>query len=233
MVVNTPETYWKLLDRPLKEISGCKTVYTGIPSPWLNGVIGGVAEEMDQVLRYFYEKDVPFTWWQLESAKNAPALEHFGKSDGMELKLSTLEKPLKRELQVECVSDERALIEFVRTLMQAYEAPDELFDPIFELFSNAGFEMPRLHFIGRMEGEAVSVCSLYIDEDQVASLFNVGTPEPKRKKGYATQLVHEALYYAKEHGLKSSALTSFPDAANIYKRLGYTTSVKFDIFIKK
>lgn len=227
-----PELYWKLLNKEFVEISGCKTIYTGIPSPWLNGVMGGTPKDINAPLRYFAEKNIPFCWWGTDVTKIPPGLDYFGKSQGMQCNLTTLKAPSRSDLQITCVSDTETLIEFLEVLMQAYSAPHEILDPLLKLFLEAGFTHPRLHFIGKVDGKAVSVCSIYIDNDKVASLFNVGTPEIYRGKGYASNLVGAALSHVQQLEVHYAALTAFPEAINLYTRLGFAQTHSFDIFIK-
>lgn len=107
-----------------------------------------------------------------------------------------------------------------------------MLESLLELFLSAGYTFPRLHFIGKIDGVPVSVCSLYIDEDKVASLFNVGTPEMYRGKGYASALVSAALTHVQQLDVRFAALAAFPEALNLYIRLGFIPTHSFDIFIK-
>lgn len=227
-----PELYWKLLNKPLVEISGCKTIYTGIASPWLNGVMGGTPKDINSLICYFAEKNTPYSWWASDLNSIPPGLDYFGKSQGMECNLSTLKTSQKSDLEVTCVSDTATLLEFLEVLMQAYDAPHEILDSLLRLFLDAGYTFPRLHFIGKIDGIAACVCSLYIDEDKVASLFNVGTPALYRGKGYASTLVRAALTHVQQLDVRHAALTAFPEAINLYLRLGFTPTHAFDIFIK-
>ncbi len=231
-VKQNPELYWKLLNKPLVEISGCKTIYTGILSPWLNGLVTGSPEDASAVTDYFAQKNVPYSWWVDGASKKPAGLDYFGRSEGMELDLTALSTLSCSNVELELVARKETLEEFVLVLLNAYDAPNELFAPILALFLEAGFTYPRLHFIGRVEGEPVSICSIYIDEDKACSLYNVGTSHANRSKGYATELITKALYHAYQLGAKYSALTSFPKALNLYKRLGFKASYSFDIFLK-
>ncbi len=234
-VMKNPELYWKLLNKPLFEISGCKTIYTGINSPYLNGVKSGTANDVAAVCEYF--KQVPFTWIMDPNSENRQNVADFGveyvcDSHGMQFDLQLLPKVNENQLVIECVKNDRSLKDFLEVLMQAYEAEPAIYKQIFALFSQAGLDFPRQHLIGRDNGRAVSVCSLFFDEDNVASLFNVGTIPSDRNKGYASALVLKALAYAKDMNATHSALTAFEHAVSVYERIGYKTTQKFAFFIK-
>lgn len=241
VVRKNPEIYWSLLKKPVSTLSGCRIVTSNVPSSWLNGVVGGVADNIDEVAEHFYSQGIPFSWWHEGDVapKNlSEALAHYnvhyqGEASGMELDLKKC--PSKSNIlhfTVERVLDEASLKEFIEVLIKAYEAPEGLFESVFTLFNQASFTLPACHFIGRYNEKAVSVGSFYIDEKSaVASLFNIATLEAHRCKGYASQLVLEGLEFAKLHGAQHAALAGLEHAVDMYKRLGFEKVCSFQLFM--
>lgn len=233
------EIYWKMLKKRSKELSGCKVVSTGIASPWLNGVISGVAADIDLIVESFKKSNTPFCWWsdcRQEPASLMQDLEKrglifAGAFEAMTLDLEKMRPAMTSELQVEIVSSKEHLLRYMQLLCEVYEAPSEVFEPALALFDTAGFSHPTYHFMGLLDGQVVTVGSLYLDETGVASVFNMGTREAYRKKGYASQALSSALQQLIHKNAKSSELIATPEGVNLYQRLGYEKQGPFHVYM--
>lgn len=233
------EIYWKMLKKSSQQLSGCKIVHTGIASPWLNGVIAGVADDVDQIIDSFKKSHTPFCWWsdcRQESATLMQDLEKrglifAGAFESMTLDLEKMRHAQKKELQVEIVSSTESLAPFMKVLCEVYEAPDEVYKPALELFASAGLSHPTYHFMGLLDDQVVTVGSLYLDEMGVASVFNMGTLAAYRKKGYASQALSHALQKLSPEEAKSSELIATPEGINLYQGLGYEKQGPFHLYM--
>lgn len=237
-IKRNPTIYWDMLKQPVLELSGCKIVHTGIQSPWLNGVVDKVADDIDLVINYFKERNTPFCWWSdcecepagFRDALSAHEMISLGEFTGMSLDLNQITAPSQHELKVELVSSYESLKAFITVLMQVYEADPSIFENTTKLFWNAGVQPPTYHFLGKVDEIAVTVGSFYVDSDGVASVFNMGTLAAYRKRGFASHLLKTALQRV-EQLATSSSLIATPEAVAMYRRMGYSSVNKFQLYM--
>ena len=240
-IKKNPLLYWDMFKYSPQVLAGCKIINSGIQSPWLNGVVGGTSTNPSEIVRYFQERNTPFSWWSecseepsdLRQNLESLGLHCEGPILGMGLELENIPTLATiSDFQVERVDSDLKLQEFVTCLMQVYGAPSELYSATMNLFSHAGFtDEARFHFIGKYQGKSVSVGSLFVDSDAVASVYNMGTLESHRKMGFASALLLHALTQVKELGARYSALTATCDGKNVYQRLGYTPYNSFHLYM--
>jgi ribosomal protein S18 acetylase RimI-like enzyme len=240
------EIYWQLLKTPIVERGDCKWVDTGIATPWLNGVISAdlreenAAAAIQALAEYFDEKKTPFSWW-MESS-NQPSnfageaqkwgIESVGVFEGMILNGEDLKDlPRLENLKIQVVSSTESLRSFVEVLIRSYEADLAIAPAVEELFKKAGLNFPIFHFLGKENGQPVTVGSLFVEGD-TAGIYHVGTVPEARNRGYASYLTYTALKHAQYHGCKASFLTSTPMANQIYHRLGYQTVNAFNFYVR-
>lgn len=235
-----PQIYWDMLKWPTQTLSGCTIVYTGISSPWLNGVVGGSPQNVEAIVTYFTEKKVPFSWWfektneskSLQSELEKQEMMLLGEFSGMTLSLQNLACTQDSPLNVELVSSKSSLSQFMDVLLEVYEGPKEIAEAATQLFFQAGLQAPNYHFLGKVDAIPVSVVSLYVDTEGVASVYNMGTIAKERKKGYASYLMQCALQTVIQSQAKSSALIATPEGVALYKRLGYQSHTPFHLYMK-
>ncbi|WP_131781520.1 GNAT family N-acetyltransferase [Legionella gresilensis] len=76
------------------------------------------------------------------------------------------------------------------------------------------------HFTGFIK--KTPVCSLTLSiYDNSARLDDIATMPAYQKKGYATELIHAALYQASRLGIKTCFLEAATSGLNVYKRIGF------------
>lgn len=239
-IEKNPELYWDMLKCPRETLAGCQIVYTGIKSPWLNGVVSGIASNPSSIVEYFNERDTPFCWWSecdTEPESLAEVLEQqgmisLGEFVGMQIDSSSfVNRASTRDVKVELVSSDASLAKFLKVLMEVYEANESIFPSTYKVFSNAGLKHPVYHFVAKVEDAIVSIGSIYVDEHDVASVYNMGTLVQHRKKGYASALLQGMLEHLFKEKATSSALIATPDGVNFYRHLGYDGHKKFHLYM--
>lgn len=242
---NSQEIYWNKMKQPLIKMAKCGLVYTGISSPWMNGVVTTDLQEentypaIEMITNFYKTRHAPFSWWtdpaseppNFQKALRAFGGEFHGNFDGMILEFDALTRIIQEpsELAINLVSSNEDLNAFIDVLIQSYEAEAGVASAVKTLLMEAGLEFPVFHFLGKIAGIPVSVGSLFI-HDGMAGIYHVGTIPSVRKKGFATAIMREALKVAHFHGCKSSFLTSTPMANNIYSGLGYKTTASFRFY---
>ncbi|NWC90933.1 MULTISPECIES: GNAT family N-acetyltransferase [unclassified Pseudomonas] len=79
----------------------------------------------------------------------------------------------------------------------------------------------------------VVVCSLTLSMcEGVARLNDIGTEIAARGKGYATQLIHAALAYARALGARQCFLEATPAGVSLYRKLGFVRLFGYQAFFR-
>lgn len=131
-------------------------------------------------------------------------------------------------LDISVVGSDSDLSQFLDVFNEAYEMLEdgETTTPYGDSLVNAYNSPPDgveiKHFIGRHDGVAVSIASTYLAGD-VAGIYNVGTPEAERRKGYGTFLSQHAINYAVKARVRKLILQTDLDspAEKLYTKLGF------------
>jgi len=77
-------------------------------------------------------------------------------------------------------------------------------------------------FLGLLDGQPVATSALILS-DGVAGVYNVGTVEAQRKRGYGEALTWAAIAAGRAAGCATSILQASPLGRPVYERMGFTT----------
>jgi ribosomal protein S18 acetylase RimI-like enzyme len=104
------------------------------------------------------------------------------------------------------------------TAAAGFGAPEAIFEPIYapDVFALDGFAA----YVGRVGGEPVSTSIGYTVGDTVG-IFNVGTPEEHRGRGYGAAVTAAAARGGFANGAELAWLQSSAMGLSVYRRLGF------------
>jgi ribosomal protein S18 acetylase RimI-like enzyme len=76
------------------------------------------------------------------------------------------------------------------------------------------------HFLGRLDGEPVATCSLFLGAG-VAGIYDVGTLPEHRKRGIGAAITRAAVAEAAAAGYRMAILHSSALGMNMYRGIGF------------
>lgn len=226
-----------------------KRCLTGIPFPFLNGVLecsswkGSWDECITEQMDYFNKVNVPFAWFvdentnqELESALLRRGFTCPGVFQGV---IGMLDKPLPifprpEGYTFEQVKGDKALQEFNNLVCEVFNMQSpakEMYYSIMQADSQNSHPL-MFHWMARKEGKPVAAVTTLI-KDQMVSFWNGATLPELRRQGLSTTLRCIALENARKKGcrLGSSYLMSEALAFGVCSRLGYTSKWRFNVFV--
>lgn len=235
---------WKNLSVRLHHVSNCDILFSGVQSPYLNGVvkasledtdIGSIVKDVDKIFRL---EKLPYSWW-VDAANKPKSLEKALVDEGLKLEhefpgfslelkdLRVVEKPANVEtMRVKNVYD---LQVWSQIIGDVFDFPDT--KKYADLYIKNGLKGSFLHLVGRYNGMPVSTASaLY--EKNVMSIYNVATVPSARGLGIASYLIYELLKLGKERKEQSCALLSSSKSAHIFFKLGFKERLIYNFYVK-
>ncbi len=84
-------------------------------------------------------------------------------------------------------------------------------------------------FIGKEDGEAVSVSMLF-KQDEIAGIYMVGTLEEQRRKGWASKMTKIAMQKGNKLGCQFAILQATPAGRGVYEKLGWETWSEIEVW---
>lgn len=200
-------------------------VLTDVPIGFFSGIaMSDVTEaEVPEVLERIGAR--PFRWWispstrpvNLAEVLAAQGLHHTYDATGMAIDLRVpLDTALPPGLSIERVTE---LDEWARVLMDGFNRPESE-RPVWQsAYEQFGGEW--IHFVGRLEGEAVATTSLLECGNGLAGIYHVVTLPPARGRGVGRAITIAALQYAKERGAVQAALQASAMGLSVYRAIGF------------
>lgn len=222
-VHDTPELLWSM---------------TNVPFPIFNSIIRcklapeNVAPTIDDIITRGKSRNVPLLWWTCPSTSPAnigESLKAHGfvfEEDvpGMALDLQTLDKEISSPegFTMEMLQNADQLKEWRKPFAESFKMPEFAIDALLALFERISFveKQPYYHVIGRLNGQAVAVGSVFLGAG-VAGIYNIGTIPVARRKGIGSIITHALLQKAISEGYRISVLHSSPMGKSVYSKLGY------------
>lgn len=234
---------FKNAGKTIYENNECSYGVTGIQAALLNCVFEfpsqskNLKRHVHEVLDFFNNQNLPHSWW-LESSQlslelgqvlNENGLVMLGEFPGFCIDTSQIASPNKHasELIVELVETQQDYQKWSEVICSAFEFSDTVAEGYVKLFQQANDKFR--HFVGKINGKVVSTGTL-LCLGNVGYFYNLATLTSERNKGYATQVLHEALQLARASHVDHVGLISSPLAAPIYQRLGFQKVCSFNIF---
>jgi N-acetylglutamate synthase len=147
----------------------------------------------------------------------------------MTVSVDELAHPRVPGLEINRVQDKGGLAKAAAVSAATGGAPLEwmlaLFTP--ELLRLSGFAV----YLGRVEGEEVTVAMAYRTGSEVG-IFNVGTPPEHRRRGYGAAVTAHAVRSAFEEGADLGWLQTTKIGESVYRALGFRHVVKHFMLVR-
>lgn len=219
-----------------REEDGVARWHTAVAHPWFNGVISariqkdGDADLIQDTIAYFDSHGVAgFTWWIDPVVKGAgwedalvkAGLRREADTPGMAMDLKNLvAAPVPDGLSIRTVNDLPGFHAWCDSFVRGYGLPMEWETPLFDLLGEIGLSLPLRHYIGYLDGQAVSTSTLFLGAG-AAGIYNVATLPEARGKGIGAALTLAPLIEARDMGFRYGILQSSEMGFTVYRRLGF------------
>ena len=237
---NLFEWYRYLGNSPKAELHDSPEVtwlLTGIPTPFLNGVLRTQVEPdhadeiIEGTLAHFRSKTVTrLSWWvgpdtqptDLGRHLAAHGLTYIEGGPGMAVDLSALNEDLTTPsgLTIEHVRDTETLSKWACASIIGYGLPETSIDTWFDVFTGLGFELPLRNYVGILNGEPVATSELFVAAG-VAGIYVVATLPKARRQGIGAAMTLAPLREARALGYRIGILHSSPMGLGVYRWLGF------------
>lgn len=204
--------------------------------PWFNGVASTAAPGADEsaLIRetQAYYRAAGYgtmTWWlptmlaggDWDRQLRAHGFGYDESTPGMAIRLADLpESSLPPGLEIRPVEDAAALRDWCDTFVPGYGLPPGWHPALLRLMSELGLDLPIRHYLGRLNGETVSVSTLILGAG-VAGIQNVATLPGARGRGIGGALTLAPLRDARALGYQAGVLQSSAMGFNVYRGLGF------------
>ena len=221
----------------LHDDGACRWTLSHLPFPLFNSVVRARFQPetadaaIDERIRACSDRNVPMLWWTGPST--APAdlgnrLEQRGfvlePAVGMVGDIEYISAQASRAtVDIELVRDAATLATWSGVLCNAFGAPHTFGEVFADLAGAVGLEpsSPLRHFLGRVNGEAVATCSLFLGAG-VAGIYDVGTLPERRRRGIGAEITRAAIADAAASGYRIAILHSSALGAAMYRALGFS-----------
>lgn len=217
---------------------------TAVSHPWFNGVLcssppdHSAGQLIQDTLVYFRTHNIPaFTWWlepgidahSWEALMLASGFQFVASPPGMAAILANLPQQVSHpaDFTIQMVDNLQALDTWNEVFIRGYELPAEIKAPFYGLISSLGIELPVRYYLGLLDGQPVSTCTLFLSSG-VAGIYNVATLPQARRMGLGTAITLQALLTAREMGYKAGILQSSEMGFSVYTQLGFRNLCTMD-----
>lgn len=225
------------------------------PDPFRSVVVSARFAEEDadrriaEIAAAFEARGTGFLWWLAPFHRPAglgarlvrAGLQYEGKAPAMAMDLEALprDEALPPRLQVEPVTDEATLREFIQVLADEIAVADGEPNPaaahhaaLLEAIppTLAGEPVP-LRYLGRVEGRPVATSRIAIAAG-VAGLYAVTTLPAWRGRGIGRAMTLTALDAGRSIGLRIGVLQASDSGVPVYRRLGFRTIFDYEVYLR-
>ncbi len=122
---------------------------------------------------------------------------------------------------IEEVSDEAALSDFKRVLVEGYEIPEPMAAGWVQAALHSGIgRTPWRMYLGRLNGQPVAT-NMMFNGGGVASVYGVATVPSARGKGIGGAITLKPLIEARDMGYRYAVLFSTEMGVRVYERIGF------------
>lgn len=216
-----------------------QAVTSEIPIPVFNQILdaqldpSNLKESIAEIMAPFIEKNIVIIWKVWPSSQPDDLGEHlvefgfqqWGNAPGMLADLSQFSETLPAidGLRIERVLNDKQLKDWVIPLEESNEILRSRGHYFYEMFQEFGYspENPLQNYTGYLDDQPVTCGTLFIDQDNIAGIWNVGTIEKARRMGIGTAITQKMCLDASKRGCTYSTLVSSSQGLKVYQRLGY------------
>lgn len=200
-------------------------------------------DEISKIIQTYNNESVPFAWWYgfegqedtLEKQLKAHGLHQSEEELAMVLEENQFQMPNPIDaLDIQTVNTQEKLETFIKIICKLL--PDEA--KAIESYYHAAADYilsehsPMQLFIGLLDGQPASTCSVYPSE-HVAGIYDVITLPEYRGRKIATAMTGEAARYGFSTGADYVVLTATDTAKAVYEKMGFKSVKLFSVYIPK
>lgn len=236
--------FWSELNVDIDVTSEIVQISSNISHYYFNGIFKSqfsskkAPQIIQKTINYFKEHNLPFSWWthdrstpfDLGDQLEVHDLKYNGECLGMscDLSLVDISLPKPSKLVIELVSDKQMMEEYAAHIGDVFGIPQKYMKEYANLFIRRGFSQhqPFRHFLGKIHGKTVATSTLFM-QPHVAGIYNLSVIPEVRHLGIGVNMAHELMLNAQLMDCRIAVLQSFPEAANMYQRLGFEEICKF------
>ncbi len=234
--------YWGTKEREVKgsrikfiETEEYTITDSGIPFSMCNYVLKTnlpteqLEKKVEEVIKYFEEKKLPFIWHTGSQTKPASLTDlliskyNFSQLiiPGMYLNITQLKKGKEiKDLEIVKVEEKNQYEIWDDLAITTFNFPKEIAKGFYRHFLEHKNEGDQTAFIGYYKGKPVAV-SLVCFKQGVAGIYCVGTIKEARGKGIGTAITYAAVKEAQERGYEIVILHASEMGLNVYKKMGF------------
>lgn len=196
-----------------------------------------VGHHIDEVLRYFAQRRVPFLVYLHPSAMpkdlghhlERHGLRHWGVQDGMALQRLDPRVRTNHNVQVEIGRDASTLAKAAEIHADAYHLPPSAAEYMRSVMMTALYDPAVYIYLGRLHGIPAGSLIMVLKAG-VAGLYGLGTLPECRGHGVGSSLMVRAIFDASALGFRTAVLQAPPGAMRLYRRLGFETYFRVEIY---
>jgi GNAT superfamily N-acetyltransferase len=175
------------------------------------------------------DTDVPTASWEapLSELGFTPAAG----PPGMAIDLAMLQerRQVSADFRIATVEDPATLRDWIRAFIPGFGLPEAWSDPLHELVTGKGLDLPMRYYIGYLDGKPVATSSLFLGAG-VAGVYSVATLPEARGKGIGTAMTAAPLKDAREMGYRAGILEATAMGYPIYEKMGFRKLCSIDHF---
>jgi ribosomal protein S18 acetylase RimI-like enzyme len=192
-------------------------------------------EEIEQTIKYFSAKKLPFMWWTSAKLLEAKGFEFGGVLTGIALDIAKAipTKPkVSSDLKIEIVQSDVDVNIFNRLAASAFGMSATATEQWLELNASVMKQGEQVHFLGSLNGVPVGTVTLSVSVSS-AGIWNLATLPEYRRHGVGAALVHSALVEAKKRQYAQVMAILMPKAMawGLFTKLGFKEVCKFPFYV--
>lgn len=192
-------------------------------------------EEIDQTIKYFSAKNLPFMWWTSAKVLETKGFQFGGILTGIALDISQGIPPGPKttsDLKIEIVKSESELQSFTALAANAFAMNPKATEQWLILNDSVMKKGEQVHFIAYLNNVPVGTTTLSVSSSS-AGIWNLATALEYRKHGIGSALVHAALVEAKKRQYEQVMAILMPKglAWGLFTKLGFKAVCEFPFYV--
>ncbi len=218
-------------------------VASGISYPLLNFVARPrfdhrrAHSRIEAIARYFAARQTPYLIYVHPSATprnlgdllERCGLRHWGVQEGMALQRLDPKVRGSHDVQVEVARDAGTLLKAAEVYADAYHLPPGAGEYMRSVMMTGLYDPAVYIYLARLQGMPAGSLMMVLKVG-VAGLYGLGTIPECRGRGVGTSLMLRAIFDASALGFRTAVLQAPPGAVRLYRRLGFETFFRVEIF---
>jgi len=191
--------------------------------------------EIDQIVEYFSDKNLPFIWWTSAKVLETKGFQFGGILTGIALDISqgVPSKPAtSSDLNIKIIESEADLDSFTELAASAFAMNANATEQWRALNAAVMKHGEQVHFLAYLDGIPVGTASLSVSPSS-AGIWNLATLSEHRKHGIGAALVHAALVEAKQRQYDQVMAILMPKgmAWGLFTKLGFKEACEFPFYV--